>query len=125
MTTCKTCGKETDMPFHTCMTTPTPQTDAQYKEYARRDNNVKCVDIDFARQLEQKLNEAKLWIEKSNTAQYVMQVEAERDKAKEERDELRKVVDELAAVVRGEFGNYNWRVSAYNKLPHVIERKTK
>lgn len=32
--------------------TPTPETDAQYKEYARRDNNVKCVDIDFAYKLE-------------------------------------------------------------------------
>ena len=42
-----------------------------------------------------------------------------------ERYQLRRVCDELAAVVRGEFGNYNWRVSAYNKLPHVLERKTK
>lgn len=38
---------------------PTPRTDAQYKEYAHRDNNVKCVDIEFARQLEQELEQAK------------------------------------------------------------------
>jgi len=36
----------------------TPRTDAQYKEYARRDNDVKCVNIDFARQLETELAEA-------------------------------------------------------------------
>ena len=35
--------------------------------------------INHARQLERELNEAKLWIEKSNTVQHVMQVEAERD----------------------------------------------
>ena len=34
------------------MSTPTPETDGQYKEYARRDNNAKCVSIDFARKLE-------------------------------------------------------------------------
>ena len=38
---------------------PTPRTDAQYKEYARRDNDVKCVDIDFARKLEQELRQAR------------------------------------------------------------------
>ena len=38
--------------------TNTPRTDAQYKEYARRDNDVKCVDIDFARQLERELAQA-------------------------------------------------------------------
>lgn len=36
----------------------TPRTDAQYKEYARRDNEVKCVYIDFARTLERELGEA-------------------------------------------------------------------
>jgi len=37
----------------------TPETDAQYKEYARRDNNVQCVDIDFARKLERERDEAR------------------------------------------------------------------
>ena len=74
-------------------------------------------------QLEQELNEVKEYA----AGQRVL-ASAINDAATEmvkERDQLRKVVDELAAVVRGEFGNYNWRVSAYNKLPHVIERKTK
>lgn len=39
--------------------TPTPETDGQYKEYARRDNNVKCVDIDFARKLERERDAAR------------------------------------------------------------------
>lgn len=42
-----------------------------------------------------------------------------------ERDQLRKVVDELCSVVRGEFGDSNWRVNAYSQLPYVQERKTK
>jgi hypothetical protein len=33
----------------------TPRTNAQYKEYSRRDNGVQCVEIDFARQLEREL----------------------------------------------------------------------
>lgn len=41
------------------VTTPTPETDGQYKEYARRDNNVKCVDIDFARKLERERDAAR------------------------------------------------------------------
>lgn len=39
------------------MSTPTPETDGQYKEYARRDNNAKCVSIDFARKLERERDE--------------------------------------------------------------------
>ena len=97
--------------------TPTPRTDNVVAS-DMGDSGFLVDMINHAQQLERELNEAKLWIEKSNTAQYVMQVEAERD-------QLRKVVDELCSVVRGEFGDSNWRVNAYSKLPHVIERKTK
>jgi hypothetical protein len=36
-----------------------------------------------------------------------------------ERDRLRKVADELANATRAEFGELNWRLDAYNQLPHV------
>ena len=68
----------------------------------------------------QELSEAKLWIEKSNTAQYAMQVEAERD-------QLRKVCDELAYDLEMELDpEFNPRnLSNYDSLPHVKERNTK
>lgn len=46
--------------------TPTPETDGQYKEYARRDNNVKCVSIDFARKLECERDELKQLLATAN-----------------------------------------------------------
>lgn len=46
--------------------TPTPETDGQYKEYARRDNNVKCVSIDFARKLERERDELKQLLATAN-----------------------------------------------------------
>lgn len=54
--------------------TPTPRTDAALLRYTGGELVTfpaglrTTVDADFARQLEQELNEAKLWIEKSNTA---------------------------------------------------------
>ena len=104
--------------------TPTPRTD----EAVRLTKVISSafgpmVGADDMEKLEQELNEVKEYA----AGQRVL-ASAINDAATEmvkERDQLRKVVDELAAVVRGEFGNYNWRVSAYNKLPHVIERKTK
>lgn len=39
--------------------------------------------------------------------------------AEAELDQLRKVCDELAQATRAEFGNLNWRLDAYNNLPHV------
>lgn len=70
--------------------TPTPLTDAVAKaigrsiaDYIAHELTLASFAIiidrhmDDARQLEQDLNEAKLWIEKSNTVQYVMRIEAE------------------------------------------------
>ena len=42
-----------------------------------------------------------------------------------ERDQLRKVCDELAQATRAEFGNLNWRLDAYNNLPHVKKLKVR
>lgn len=40
-------------------------------------------------------------------------------KLERERDQLRKVCDELANATRAEFGELNWRLDAYNQLQHV------
>ena len=39
------------------------------------------------------------------------------DESRNERDQLRKVCDELANATRAEFGELNWRLDAYNNLP--------
>ena len=107
--------------------TPTPRTDARHVEVQMQDLQIGHQLrelINFARQLEQELNELKE-IQKQMILD-AFPVTEERVKWEcliQERDKLRKVCDALAAVVRGEFGHYNWRVSAYNQLPHVIERK--
>lgn len=49
---------------------PTPRTDAQYKEYARRDNMVKCVGIEHARHLERENNYLREVMEKMARALY-------------------------------------------------------
>ena len=38
-----------------------------------------------------------------------------------ERDQLRKVCDELANATRAEFGNLNWRLDSYSQLHHVAK----
>jgi len=43
--------------------------------------------------------------------------------ARRERDQLRKVADELAVYIKAEFGFDNWRLANHNNLPHVIARK--
>jgi hypothetical protein len=40
-------------------------------------------------------------------------------KLERERDEARKVADELANATRAEFGELNWRLDSYRQLPHV------
>ena len=104
--------------------TPTPRTD----EAVRLTKVISSafgpmVGADDMEKLEQELNEVKEYA----AGQRVL-ASAINDAATEmvkERDQLRKVVDELCSVVRGEFGDSNWRVNAYSKLPRVIERKTK
>ena len=123
--------------------TPTPETDAQYKEYARRDDKVKCVDINFARKLERERDEARRWIDNhwdknkqqwlnsvtlvcadfANVGAYVKQLESERD-------QLRKVCDELNEALMRQLpisvglGKTKWdAINNYNSLPHVIAKK--
>ena len=102
--------------------TPTPRTDNVVAS-DMGDSGFLVDMINHAQQLEQELNEVKEYA----AGQRVL-ASAINDAATEmvkERDQLRKVVDELCSVVRGEFGDSNWRVNAYSKLPRVIERKTK
>lgn len=126
----------------------TPETDAQYKEYARRDDKVKCVDINFARKLERERDEARRWINNhwdKNKQQWLnsvtlvcadfANVEAYVKQLESERDQLRKVCDELAKQYRHEmmsmFGHASDcdcsqcepMVKLYNSLPHVIVKK--
>jgi hypothetical protein len=121
---CPRCGKN-GVDIHTCSPKPTPETDVQ--SLVNRLNNaetyVDAIDdaIDMMRRLERERDEAKLWIEKSNTVQYVMQVEAERD-------QLRKVADELESVVSTYDNQFGWKstvLTLYSQLPHVKESKTK
>ena len=72
--------------------TPTPETDAQYKEYARRDNNIQCVAIDFARKLERERDEAMKTCAKIDLSHRLL--EKERDQLKAELEETsRKLSD--------------------------------
>jgi hypothetical protein len=75
----------------------TPRTDAQYKEYARRDNDVKCVDIEFARTLERDLHAMRVWgsrrdEEMQHQAKLAMEARGERDQLKSDNENLRKLV---------------------------------
>jgi hypothetical protein len=78
--------------------TQTPRTDAQYKEYARRDNAVKCVDIDFARQLERELAEAKATIETLEIRHVAVMLHTQA--VVDERNELRQCAADLAMLIR-------------------------
>lgn len=117
------------------MNTPTPRTDKVVAS-DMGDSGFIVDLIKHGQQLEQELNEARLWIEKSNTVQYVMQVESERD-------QLRKVVDaiheETRSMVNYCDGDIMYcvtdirflkaicmeNIKRIEQLPHVLERKTK
>jgi hypothetical protein len=113
--------------------TPTPRTDNAARAYQTAGMPAAyTVILSHARQLERELSEVKLWIEKSNTVQYVMQVEAERDQLKDnlamaevrhaaammhtqsivdENTQLRNVADELAlAIHTGNEHGYGLRI---------------
>lgn len=92
------------------------------------------VSVDFARRLERERDEARNSKERfSGLLKYLSdkvpseggkEVGDAIDSIVQERDQLRKVADELR--VNGLLGNSDRAVSAvesYNKLPHVIERK--
>lgn len=75
------------------------------------------VDIDFARKLERERNEARRELQAAH-----MQIDLDK-KSDEERDQLRKVADELAkeCLECHELCSYS-ALQHYNSLHHVIER---
>ena len=90
------------------MNTATPETDEHYATTTTA--WPQQVDMDFARKLERERDEAQRVIREQH-AQIIGCYALE--------DQLRNVCDELANATRAEFGNMNWRLDAYNQLPHV------
>lgn len=98
--------------------TPTPRTDAFYHPMIARTLQE---SKDFARQLERELNEARLRYEvllQNYNADTISLVASERD-------QLRKVCDELASTIYVHSLRPQNALDGYNQLPHVQERKTK
>jgi hypothetical protein len=95
------------------MNTKTPETDAELIQF----DDELFVPADFARKLERERDEAQRVIREQH-AQIICLYALEAE-LRNERDRLRKVCDELANATRAEFGELNWRLDAYNQLPHV------
>lgn len=92
------------------MNTPTPETDAMEVDF-----NPYTVPADFARNLECERDEYKKLL--SETLKSDMPVV---ERLLLERDQLRKVCDELALMIDPfEYGE----LTSYNSLPHVIAAK--
>ena len=114
------------------MNTPTPETDAQQDDLIHADTYT-CWQqtLVLARKLERERDDAR----KHSWNDMVCIHHTDRDRAacighcpvclEAERDQLRKVCDELAQATRAEFGNLNWRLDAYNNLPHVKKLKVR
>ena len=106
------------------MSTPTPRTDDFCN--GLRSNCLEAtqgaVDLaNFARQLEQELNEARQQQEAKVTPALVMDYAM----VQAERDQLRKVCDEVASTIYVHSLRPQNALDGYNQLPHVQERKTK
>ena len=121
--------------------TPTPRTDAHINtNYTAIGHAVVCHD--FARELEQELNEARV----ANEAAHAVNVQLRKElnearqqqeakvtpalvmdyaKVQAERDQLRKVCDELAGTIYVHSLRPQNALDGYNQLPHVLERETK
>ena len=97
------------------MNTPTPETDAHYA--TTKTAWPQQGDIDFARKLERSRDEAQRVVREQHAQ--IIGIYAQEAELRNERDQLRKVCDELANAARAEFGELNWRLDAYNQLPHV------
>ena len=120
----------------------TPLTDAQYKEYSRRDNNVKCVDINFARSLELKLQEAERQRDEAKAKLKTIHKELGCElsdpngtiwehaaKVEAERDQLIKVVDSAYVSLEARQRYLSTEgtkqvLEAYSRLPHVRAKKS-
>lgn len=130
------------------MNTPTPRTDAlnlAWKAYTDLHTNEEPITFEeHACQLEQELNEAKHDIESyrgalgysiagthdgkltdGTTPQCGMCNSEYRKSIEAERDQLRKVADELASTIYVHSLRPQNALDGYNQLPHVQERKTK
>ena len=126
------------------MNTPTPRTDAAKqtvtilssrcglarKEYDGGEIEYVCVE-DMAK-LEQELNEARAELSRlksptpPNEPTEIMSTTYWRKEAwdaQSERDQLRKVVDELAGTIYVHSLRPQNALDKYNQLPHVLERK--
>ena len=97
------------------MKTPTPETDAHYA--TTKTAWPQQGDMDFARKLERERDEAQRVVREQH-AQIII-LYAQEDELRNSLAQLRKVCDELANATRAEFGELNWRLDAYNQLPHV------
>ena len=114
------------------MTTPTPRTDAA----AMLIDGIEVVPLELANKLEQELNEVRAQLETANkrVAEYqpyadnaltILAKVIEWTECKLERDQLRKVCDELANTIYVHSLRPQNSLDSYNQLPHVLERKTK
>ena len=100
------------------MNTPTPETDEHQDDLVHADTYT-CWQqtLNLARKLERERDEAQRVIREQHAQ--IIGCYALEDELRNERDHLRKVCDELANATRAEFGELNWRLDAYNQLPHV------
>ena len=98
------------------MNTPTPETEAKSADHIGF-WSCATVPTDFARKLERSRDEAQRLVREQHAQ--IIGLYAIEDVLINERDQLRKVCDALANATRAEFGELNWRLDAYNQLPHV------
>ena len=103
------------------MTTPTPRTDALELSLTSWTIDDLNKSMSHARQLEQELNEARQQQEAKVTPALVMDYAM----VQAERDQLRKVCDELANIIYFHSLRPQNALDGYNQLPHVLERETK
>ena len=100
------------------MNTPTPETDVHQDDLVHADTYT-CWQqtLNLARKLERERDEAQRVVREQHAQ--IIGIYAQEAELRNERDQLRKVCDELANATRAEFGELNWRLDAYNQLPHV------
>jgi len=105
----------------------TPRTNAQYKEYARRDDDVQCLDIDFARTLERELAEAKFSAEHrkhllEGAIFHREKVERELAKAQADNARLHKALEEIRQrAIEEETEDHAWWY--YETAHNALENK--
>jgi len=105
----------------------TPETEAAIcsvrKGYGGSDNCARYIPIDFARRLERERDEALTANKQANAA--IGDIANECKNISGERDQLRKVADELADRLSVEIGFDSCLVDSYYQLPHVKQKEPK